>query len=67
MGCLKTFPSHTKTSDTYFEEMADSDQILRASRLVSYEVIHINSLSLSRNASSDHDPVVAVFDLSALE
>lgn len=47
------------------------DQILAskalAPRLVSYEVIHINSLSLSRNASSDHDPVVAVFDLSALE
>lgn len=47
------------------------DQILAskalAPRLVSYEVIHINSLSLSRNASSDHDPVIAVFDLSALE
>ncbi|HOZ37293.1 MAG TPA: endonuclease/exonuclease/phosphatase family protein [Anaerolineaceae bacterium] len=47
------------------------DQILAskalAPRLVSYEVIHINSLSLSRNVSSDHDPVVAVFDLSALE
>ena len=47
------------------------DQILAseslAPRLVSYEVVHINSLSLPRDASSDHDPVVAVFDLSALE
>jgi hypothetical protein len=34
---------------------------------VSYEVIHINSLSLPVNASSDHDPAIAVFDLSALE
>ena len=38
-----------------------------APRLVSYEVVHVNSLSLPRDASSDHDPVVAVFDLSALE
>jgi len=47
------------------------DQILAskalAPRLVSYEVVHINSLSLPVNASSDHDPVIAVFDLSALE
>lgn len=47
------------------------DQILAskalAPRLGSYEVIHINSLSLPVNASSDHDPVIAVFDLSALE
>ena len=47
------------------------DQILAsealAPRLVSYEMIHINSLRLPRNASSDHDPVVAIFDLSALE
>ncbi len=47
------------------------DQILAskalAPRLVCYEVIHINSLILSRDASSDHDPVVAVLDLSALE
>ena len=47
------------------------DQILvseaLAPRLESYEVIHINSLSLARGSSSDHDPVVAVFDLSALE
>lgn len=45
------------------------DQILAsktmAPRLVSYEVVHLNSLSLPRDASSDHDPVVAVFDLSA--
>ena len=47
------------------------DQILAskalAPRLVSYEVVHINTLSLPANASSDHDPVIAVFDLSALE
>jgi predicted extracellular nuclease len=47
------------------------DQILTskalAPRLVSYEVVHLNSLSLPRDASSDHDPVVAVFDLSAWE
>jgi len=47
------------------------DQILAskalATRLVSYEVVHLNSLSLPRDASSDHDPVVAVFDLSALD
>ena len=47
------------------------DQILAsktlASRLVSYEVVHINSLSLPRSSSSDHDPVIAVFDLSATE
>jgi len=47
------------------------DQILAskalAPRSVSYEVVHINSLSLPENASSDHDPVIAVFDLSALE
>ena len=38
-----------------------------APRLESYEIIHFNSLSLARDSSSDHDPVVAVFDLSALE
>lgn len=47
------------------------DQILAskalAPRLVSYEVVHINSLSLPNNNSSDHDPVVAIFDLSAIE
>jgi hypothetical protein len=47
------------------------DQILAskalAPRLVSYEVVHINTLTLPENASSDHDPVIAVFDLSALE
>lgn len=47
------------------------DQILAnnalAPRLKSYEVVYINSLTLPRNASSDHDPVVAVFDLSAWE
>jgi len=47
------------------------DQILAskalAPRLVSYEVVHINSLSLPRASSSDHDPVVAIFDLSAWE
>jgi hypothetical protein len=47
------------------------DQILAskalAPRLKSYEIIHINSLSLPRDASSDHDPVVAVLDLSTLE
>jgi len=47
------------------------DQILAskalAPRLVSYEVVHLNSLSLPRDSSSDHDPVIAVFDLSALE
>jgi hypothetical protein len=34
---------------------------------VSYEVVHINTLRLPAKASSDHDPVIAVFDLSALE
>lgn len=47
------------------------DQILAskilAPRLLRYEVIHINSLSLPKDASSDHDPVVAVFDLRILE
>ena len=38
-----------------------------AGRLVDYQVVHINSLSLPKEASSDHDPVVAVFDLSAIE
>jgi len=32
-----------------------------------YEVVHVNTLTLPENASSDHDPVIAVFDLSALE
>ena len=36
-------------------------------RLVDYQVVHINSLSLPKEASSDHDPVVAIFDLSAIE
>lgn len=47
------------------------DQILVSKaltpRLKSYEVVHINSLTLPRDASSDHDPVVAVFDFSAWE
>ena len=47
------------------------DQILVSKaltpRLKSYEVVHINSLTLPRDASSDHDPVVAVFDFSARE
>ena len=38
-----------------------------APRLLRLEILHINSLSLPRMASSDHDPVVAIFDLSALE
>ena len=38
-----------------------------AGRLVDYQVVHINSLSLPKEASSDHDPVVAIFDLSAIE
>lgn len=46
------------------------DQILASKALApmleSYEIIHINSLSLVGGSSSDHDPVVAVFDLSAL-
>ena len=46
------------------------DQILASKALApileSYEIIHINSLSLAGGSSSDHDPVVAVFDLSAL-
>lgn len=38
-----------------------------APRLLRLEILHINSLSLPRMASSDHDPVVAIFDLSVLE
>ena len=38
-----------------------------ALRLRTYEVVHLNSLSLPKESSSDHDPVVAIFDLSAWE
>ena len=66
-----TLPENQRFSYLHEGNAQTLDQILAsnalAPRLVGYEVIHINSLSLSRDASSDHDPVVAVFDLSALE
>lgn len=38
-----------------------------AGRLRNYQIIHLNTLSLPNDASSDHDPVIAIFDLSAIK
>lgn len=66
-----TLPENQRFTYLYEGNGQILDQILAsialAPRLVSYEVVHINSLSLPRDSSSDHDPVVAVFDFSALE
>ena len=66
-----TLPENQRFTYLYEGNGQILDQILASKSLVprleSYEVIHINSLRLPRGASSDHDPVVAVFDLSALE
>lgn len=66
-----TLPENQRFTYVYQGNGQTLDQLLAskalASRLVSYEVVHINSLSLPKNASSDHDPVLAVFDLSVVE
>ena len=66
-----TLPENQRFNYLYEGNGQTLDQILAskslAPRLVSYEVVHLNSLSLPDLATSDHDPVVAVFDLSALE
>lgn len=68
---LFTLPENQRFTYMYEGNGQVLDHILAsktlASRLLRFEIIHINSLSLPRMASSDHDPVVAVFDLSALE
>jgi len=66
-----TLPENQRFTYLYEGNGQTLDQILAsqalANRLVNFEVIHINSLNLPREASSDHDPVIAIFDLSALE
>ncbi len=66
-----TLPENQRFTYLYEGNGQILDQILPSKSLVprleSYEVIHINSLRLPRGASSDHDPVIAVFDFSAVQ
>ena len=66
-----TLPENQRFNYVYEGNGQTLDQVLAsqalAPRLVRYEVIHINSLDLPRDSSSDHDPAIAVFDLSALD
>ena len=66
-----TLPENQRFNYIYEGNGQTLDQVLAsqalAPRLVRYEVIHINSLDLPRDSSSDHDPAIAVFDLSALD
>ena len=66
-----TLPENQRFNYVYEGNGQTLDQVLAsqalAPRLLRYEVIHINSLDLPRDSSSDHDPAIAVFDLSALD
>lgn len=66
-----TLPENQRFSYMHEGNAQTLDQILAskalAPKLLSYEAVHINSLGLPRDTASDHDPVVAVFDLSALD
>lgn len=66
-----SLPENQRFTYLYEGNGQTMDQMLAskslAVRLVNYEVVHINSLSLPKDASSDHDPVVAIFDMSAFE